>query len=296
MILFRRFTFWLALAGLALAGVVVWRANLTVPVPPPPIAPPERPFKHAVGAAGLVEARHENIALGAPAAGLVTAVEVRPWAQVEAGQILLRLDDSELRARLITQAATIGLRTAELARVETRLARVRALRATEVVPASDLDDVLSDQAVAAAALAAARAEVAQTEALLARLLVRAPVAATVLQVNVRPGEYLAPGAATPALLLGRLDELQVRAEVDEQLAPRVRSGARAAGYLKGDGGQRIELTFDRIEPYVVPKRSLTGASTERVDTRVLQVIFRFAKPADRTIYVGQQLDLFIEEP
>jgi HlyD family secretion protein len=75
----------------------------------------------------------------------------------------------------------------------------------------------------------------------------------------------------------------------------VRPGARAAGYVKGDGTRRIELRFERIEPYVVPKKSLTGASTERVDTRVLQVIFSFTAPTERPIYVGQQLDLFIEE-
>jgi hypothetical protein len=97
------------------------------------------------------------------------------------------------------------------------------------------------------------------------------------------------------LVLGDIDEIQVRADVDEQVAPRVRTGARAAGYLKGDTSRPIAMEFVRIEPYVVPKRSLTGASTERVDTRVLQVIYRFPKTADRTVYVGQQLDLYIEE-
>ena len=45
----------------------------------------------------------------------------------------------------------------------------------------------------------------------------------------------------------------------------------------------------------MPKRSLTGASTERVDTRVLQVIYRF-HPDQLPIHVGQQMDVFIEAP
>ena len=57
--------------------------------------------------------------------------------------------------------------------------------------------------------------------------------------------------------------------------------------------QEIPLTFVRIEPYIVPKRSLTGESTERVDTRVLQIIFRFDLP-QIPVYVGQQMDVFIE--
>ena len=48
----------------------------------------------------------------------------------------------------------------------------------------------------------------------------------------------------------------------------------------------------RVEPYVVPKKSLTGDNTERVDTRVLQVIYALVS-ADRRVYVGQQLDVFV---
>jgi HlyD family secretion protein len=58
-------------------------------------------------------------------------------------------------------------------------------------------------------------------------------------------------------------------------------------------GTKIPLTFVRIEPYVVPKKSLTGENTERVDTRVLQIIYRFDRPAF-PIYAGQQVDVFIE--
>ena len=49
----------------------------------------------------------------------------------------------------------------------------------------------------------------------------------------------------------------------------------------------------RVEPYVVPKKSLTGDNTERVDTRVLQVIYAM-DVTDRPIYVGQQMDVFID--
>ena len=49
----------------------------------------------------------------------------------------------------------------------------------------------------------------------------------------------------------------------------------------------------RFEPYVVPKRSLTGESTERVDTRVLQVIYAFDR-GTMPVYVGQQMDVYVE--
>jgi hypothetical protein len=57
----------------------------------------------------------------------------------------------------------------------------------------------------------------------------------------------------------------------------------------------MPIRFVRIEPYVVPKRSLTGDSAERVDTRVLQIIFELDRPAV-PLYVGQQVDVFIQRP
>ncbi len=66
-------------------------------------------------------------------------------------------------------------------------------------------------------------------------------------------------------------------------------------YPKNNTSIAIPLKFERVEPYVLPKLSLTGASNERVDTRVLQVIYSFEQPKDYYIYVGQQVDVFIEK-
>lgn len=51
----------------------------------------------------------------------------------------------------------------------------------------------------------------------------------------------------------------------------------------------------RVEPFVLPKRSLTGDNTERVDTMVLQVLYEITADAD-AIFIGQQMDVFIEMP
>jgi HlyD family secretion protein len=66
-------------------------------------------------------------------------------------------------------------------------------------------------------------------------------------------------------------------------------------FLCGNRDLKTALTFVRVEPYVTPKTSLTGSSTERVDTRVLQSIYSFDRRA-LPAYVGQQVDVFIETP
>ena len=121
----------------------------------------------------------------------------------------------------------------------------------------------------------------------------APRKETILQVNIREGEYASPDSSDPLILLGDTEALQVRADVDEVNAPLIRPGAPAVAYRKGATSTPIPLLFTRIEPYIVPKRSLTGDNTERVDTRVLQIIYRF-EPPPFPVFAGQQVDVFIQ--
>ena len=78
-----------------------------------------------------------------------------------------------------------------------------------------------------------------------------------------------------------------------------KSMAPARAKLRGDPRQQeVPLTFVRLEPFIVPKTSLTGANTERVDTRVVHVIYAIdpGHPLiqQRKILVGQLLDVFID--
>jgi hypothetical protein len=115
-------------------------------------------------------------------------------------------------------------------------------------------------------------------------------------LKVHLGEFAQTGVLDPPLLmLGNVDPLCVRVDFDETEAWRVRPNSEAIGYLRGNQAINTPLKFVRYEPYVLPKKSLTGDSAERVDTRVLQVIYALARPG-LTIYVGQQMDIFVEAP
>jgi hypothetical protein len=160
------------------------------------------------------------------------------------------------------------------------------------------DDLTVSEAQSAGALAqkkAAEASQQSVKVLLDRLTVRAPRDGTILQLRIRAGEWAGTDAKNPSLILGRTDILQARVDIDEQNALRIRDGQKAVAHIKGDRDNPITLKLEYIEPYVVPKTSLTGASTERVDTRVLQVIFSFTPQQGQRVYVGQQVDVFIEE-
>jgi len=118
----------------------------------------------------------------------------------------------------------------------------------------------------------------------------------VLQVNIRAGEFATAAAlSTPLILFGATERLHVRVDVDENDAWRFRRDAQAVAFVRGNRELQTKLRFEWAEPYVVPKRSLTGESTERVDTRVMQAVYSFERGA-LPVYLGQQMDVFIEAP
>jgi multidrug resistance efflux pump len=147
--------------------------------------------------------------------------------------------------------------------------------------------------IAKAAQELAKAQIQQTQTDIERCIVRAPCDGDVIQVNVRAGEYVSTSASQALMVLGDLANLHVRVDIDEHDIPRFRRKAPAKASVRGTPQVQFELEFVRVEPYVIPKKSLTGDNTERVDTRVLQGIYR-VKERPMELFVGQQMDVFIE--
>jgi multidrug efflux pump subunit AcrA (membrane-fusion protein) len=306
--MFRKTSFYLAVLGVV-ATVLLVRRQSARPADPGPVSAPARsPYDGKVAATGLIEASRENVKVASPRPAVVTRVHVKVQQDVKAGDPLLQLDDREASARVAATLAQLAAAQAQLAVDQNlvedqadQLARLERLERDRVASKDELSRRQFALAGATAKAAASKAQVAAIQAQLdlARtelsvLTVRAPRDGAVLQVNVREGEF-APAAALaePLILLGDTRTLQVRAEIDEQNAVLVHPGAPAVGSLKGHAERSFNLRFVRVEPFVVPKRSLTGDSLERVDTRVLQVIYAFDRPAFPA-YVGQQVDVFID--
>ena len=154
-------------------------------------------------------------------------------------------------------------------------------------------------ALAQARLEAANAAAGAARTELGRLTVRAPIAGEVLAVNIRKGEYvstMAGAQSQPFIQMGQTVPLHVRVDIDESEATRIALGKPAVVSPRGAADKQVEARFVRAEPLVVPKRSLTNSSQERVDVRVLQVIYELPESAGGNgslFRVGQQIDAFI---
>ena len=300
----------LAVVGVIFAAYSVVTGQRQIP-PAQPVTEPAQPqFDSYVAGAGIVEASTENIAVGTLVPGVVTEIFVKIGDSVKAGAPLFRIDDRDLRAELaVRQAAVLSAEaavktaSASLADVRNQLETWQAVADVRAVNKEEVDRKRYAVEIAEAKVAqaqadheSAHAQVKSVETEIDRRLVKAPVDGSVLQVKIRLGEYAPAGAlATPLMLIGNTQILHVRVDVDENDAWRVRPEAAATAYVRGNRDIKTTLKFFHIEPYVVPKRSLTGDSTERVDTRVLQVLYAF-EGGTLPIYVGQQMDVFIDAP
>ena len=306
----KRITIFLALAGIVAVTLVVFRLKKPDPTPTPLVEPSRAPYADSIGARGMVEGVNENVRIAPLLPGLIAEVSVKVGDRVAKGDPLFRQDSRDAVARIANQKAQVALLEAKLHEAEVILAdrqdsfqRTEKLRNKDVMSEDDrqrkyyaLRSAETALATTQADLELARAQLAQAEVNLDLLTVRAPRDGDILRVDLRAGEYASVPPTdmnNPSLLLGETRHLQLRADVDEDSASRVQPGASAVAYIKGMRSDPIPLRFVRIEPYVTTKKSLTGDSTERVDTRVLQVIYQFDQ-SKIPVYVGQQMDVFIE--
>src|SRR5271166_6605957 len=245
--------------------------------------------------------------------------------RVRKGEPMFRIDDRDLKAELKIRESSLRAAVAQLHRLEQMpraedlppaVAAVDEARARlfdseaaynrdlnlfqkKMLAASDFDKDRYTMQAAKASLAKAQADLAKLKAgawkedievqraaveqaqsqidsikiMLERLIVRAPVDGQILQVNVRPGQIATLAWKEPMIVL-------------REVMP-------AWANVKGRKDPRFPLEFVRIEPYVIPKKSLTGDNSERVDTRALQVLYALPDQPPAKVYVGQQMEVFL---
>lgn len=247
----------------------------------------------SVAEARLAQTRQRAAVLAADVA-VARGIAASAEADLDEANDLVRIAGQLQSGSSITEREMVRrrnlLRVAEgrVAEVRARLARAEAELAL-VDPQNNGPTLRIDES----AVAQAKAALAFAEAELDQRTVRAPSDGTVLAVNIRPGEFAAVGASTPPILMGRLDPLHVRVDIDEADVPRFASGADAVGLPRGAPERRIVLRYVRAEPLVKAKRTLSGLSSDRVDTRVLQVVYAVDPPVEG-LRPGQVIDVFIE--
>lgn len=285
-----------ALAVIGLLGGVMFafiRGNPPVSEGGQVALPPSTPYQHTVAGTGIVEANTRNIEVGSHLSGIVSKVWVNEGDALEAGAPLFQIDPREAQAQLARAEAAV--KTAQVAEADARDERRRAeaQKPGRSITESNLERRRFAHQKAQAELERAKAELKAAQTHLDLHTVQAPAEARVLKVHIREGEFVAAGSTIAPVVMGNDRPLHLRVSIDENDAWRYRPESKAVAALRSNKDMQFPLTFVRVEPYVQPKRDLSGAFTEKVDTRVLEVVYSF-DPGAQSVYIGQQMDVFIE--
>jgi RND family efflux transporter MFP subunit len=271
----------LAVLGIIFMINYVNSVNVETPKQIPVAEPSIIPFKKYIGAAGITEPNTENISVGTNKAGIVKEINFKIGDKVKKDDVLFVIENSEAKAQVSQSAA-------ELQNAQDQYNIIAAIKDKRAISKDRVNQARNN-------LNLAKAKLQQAEANLELHNVRAPVEGTILSANIRKGEFAQTGLLQePLVRMGNLQPMHIRVDIDENDAWRFKDTAKAIAFVRGNNEIKVDLNFVRLEPYVRPKKSLTGESLERVDTRVLQVIYSFAEE-NNSIFTGQQMDVYISD-
>jgi multidrug efflux pump subunit AcrA (membrane-fusion protein) len=243
-------------------------------------------------ARGKIEVQGGLVELSAPSSGIVESIAVAEGDTVRKGQPLLRLGGEGMQQD--TDVAEAELKAAQARQqvqaVRLPAARQYAARLAEAAAAGGIDRQRADDAAqaareieAAAAVSAAEVKVAQSKvsqskALLNRLVLSAPVDATVVRVAVQAGTHVEAQSTHALMVLLPNRPLQVRAELNESFAGAIRPGMLADVTVDSTAGAAVaprQAKVVRVAPLVGPTRLEDDGSAPRAGQRVVDCFLVF---------------------
>jgi membrane fusion protein (multidrug efflux system) len=214
------------------SGGATRAGGMRLPVVGMVIAP--RPFDNAIVASGTILAS-EEVELRSEVAGKVVSLPFKEGARVKKGDLLVKINDADLRAQLMRARSRLDLATQ-------REDRQKRLREISGVSADQYDEARNE-------LTAATAEVALLEANLQKTEVRAPFDGVIGIRLVSEGSYI-----SSATLVARLQDMsfvKVDFSVPEKYAPQVRTGMEITFTIEGTS-EVFRGTVYAIEPKIDP--------------------------------------------
>lgn len=176
--------------------------------------------------------------------------------QVQAGQVLARIDDAPETAAIAEAKALVEAQQAVLAQARRDLARYEALG--EFISRRDVEQRRLAVLEGERELKRRQASVVQAQEMRERRVLRAPFSGVILERPVDPGQVV--GTDTILYRLADLTNPEVTVEVDEAYAVEVTPGLRALVSLPGIQ-EPVEAVVVHVEPRVDPA---TGARDVRL--------------------------------
>ena len=278
--------------------------------PQPPVAVSYNPYDSGVYATGIIESYQptgSNVNIFAEVSNRVTELFVENGQVLKKGDPMLAIDDSVQKQVVAKDLAQITLDKANLVNVEDQLNKIKKAYSLnkKSVSRNQLDNAMNAVKIAKAAIAVDTEQYRADYNLLDKFIIKAPIDGVVLRIIPAVGDYVSPQGSYDTYTQGLLPSLQmgivtpymqVRVYVDEILVPRLPDPSKfeATMFIRGLNNYSVPLEFVSLQPLTIPNIELSDQRKERVDVRVLPIIFKFNKPADINVFPGQLVDIYLK--
>jgi len=283
----------LSIIGIIIGLAVIFydeRPTGSQTLPIPELVPP---YKNFIAGTGIVESRSKNIQIGSFIDGVISQVNVESGDSVKKGELLFTLNKKMITAKITAQQADIELANTKLEKAQHQFKIIKNFKeiSPNMVKRTEYTTAKDNVAQAVADLRVAKSKLKVLQQQLSSYDVYSPIDGKILESKLSIGKYC-PQNST--LLTIGSNKVNLRVNVNEYDVWKFTQNTHAVAFVRGHPKLKIALKYLYTMPYVVPKKNLTGLSTERTDTRVLQVLYALPTKIDFPLFVGQQLDVFIE--
>lgn len=287
----------LSFLGFFIAVSYILYDNQTTPVNTKSIDKVKAPYQSFIYATGIIETESTNIPIGSAVSGVVTKLFVHTGQEIKEGDPLFSIDARDTKAKIELVKSKIKVADATLTKTQHQNKIDKNLhdQAPDMISKRKYLASVDELALAKANSSLVKAELALLNKELKRHTVYSPITGKLLQCKIRVGEFIDSSRITSRAIIVGSNKLRLRVDINENELLRFKPKTQAIAFFRNQPNLKMPLHYQYTEPYIVPKTALTGLSTERTDLRVLQVLYSFDKPSF-SLYVGQQLDVFIKVP
>jgi len=283
----------LSIIGITVGVAVIFydeRPTESQTLPIPELTPP---YKNFIAGTGIVESSSKNIQIGSLVSGVISQVNVESGERIKKGELLFTLNKKMITAKITAQQADIALANTKLKKAQDQFQIIENFKkiSPNMVKKTEYTTAKDNVAQAVADLRVAKSKLKVLQQQLTLYAIYSPIDGKVLESKLSIGKYF-PKNST--LLTIGSNQHNLRVDINEYDVYKFTPNTNAVAFVRGHPKLKIPLKYLYTMPYVVPKKNLTGLSTERTDTRVLQVLYALPKKVDFPLFVGQQLDVFIQ--
>lgn len=276
---------------LAVGAMVVGAQK--APLRPILFPPSVSPYKHTIAGSGVVEASSNNIHIGTPFNEIIWDVFVKVGDLIKKGDPIFQLDTRTYEAQLVEAMAAKERAQIDLENASTELSLYDSLKDKRAISLNSYNQIFYKKQAALAQIEVQQTKIRTAQTFIDRSFIIAPCDGKILQKNINKGETANLFVGESLIVFGPTCPFHLRVSIDEDDAWRFKPSTPATAFVRGNSSICFPLKWVRTEPLMIPKKNLTGDNSERVDTRVLIVIYEFDCQTP-FVYAGQVMDVYIE--